>query len=225
VTVTPGSPTIYAGTPVVLTIVVTYSGVSGFTDFQLSSTNLPSGLSLSSAKTTAGSCNSTPRLVCDLGGLAGGDQVTITVSAVAASAGQFPIALNGVQSGFGDHINTSYTLVAGAPLPIPVSPSSPPGPSLVTAPTLSIVAPGKLVLSSRQASLHLTARTSIAGKLTLALFASNGKKLAGFQREVSAGSTRLSLLLPKKARQHGRDALRIRLSGARKFVTVRIVIA
>jgi len=60
--------------------------------------------------------------------------------------------------------------------------------------------------------------------IVLALFDGKGRKLAGWVERAEAGTHRIALVLPPKARMPGRDRLRVRATGGvAKTLPVRIL--
>jgi uncharacterized repeat protein (TIGR01451 family) len=121
--IAPASPV--AGTSFTKTITITNDGPDEATNVVLTD-DLPAGLTLVSASTTAGTCNDTDPVVCTVPALASGASVTVTLTLQAASAGSFTnsVFVTSDQDVAGETDSETFTVTpaaAGAVAAIPTA--------------------------------------------------------------------------------------------------------
>ena len=111
------------------------------------------------------------------------------------------------------------TATATASVTVQAAPSSPPSAPPAasvqrrTAAALAVFGVKPVRLDASKPRLALTVAVPSRTTIVLALLDRRGHKLAGWVKREEAGTHRLALVLPPKARKPGRDRLRIRATG------------
>jgi hypothetical protein len=83
-----------------------------------------------------------------------------------------------------------------------------------------VTAPRIVLVRGKKPLLSVSVKLTKAAKLGLRLLDRKGRVLASWSRSAKAGTTKLKLALPAKARKAGRDTLRVTVAGHAKNVTV-----
>ena len=106
--------------------------------------------------------------------------------------------------------------------PAPVEPATPatgvpapaqPRPTVVAAVTLSVTAPRTLALSVRKPSLPLTIRSNRGATVAVSLRDAHGSDVARWRSTLRAGTSKIVLPLPARARRPGRYTVRVAVVG------------
>jgi hypothetical protein len=117
---------------------------------------------------------------------------------------------------------TASVTVQAAPSPPPPAPAA--SAHRRTAAALAVFGVKQVRLGAATPRLALTVAAPDRTTIVLALFDGKGRKLAGWVKRAEAGTHRIILVLPPKARKPGRDRLRVRATGGvAKTLPVRIL--
>jgi hypothetical protein len=94
----------------------------------------------------------------------------------------------------------------------------------VGSPLTSVTRPAAVSLRAKKPTLTLTLVLARAARLQLVLRDAKSHLLASWSRSAKAGTAKLTLVLPEKARKPGRDNLKIMVSGHAKTEPVAVTV-
>jgi hypothetical protein len=239
VSISPATQTVTQGQSAVYSISIT--AVGGFTG-QLTitatgppgatgtfSTNAPLTLTVTPSTTTpAGTYQVSVRAASADGTIVGTASASLTVNAAGGGGGGGGAGGGGGGGGGGGAPPVAPPVAAPPVAPPSVPAAKPPSPMRTTvavgSPLTSVTRPAAISLKAKKPTLTVTLVLARAAGLQLVLRDAKGHLLASWSRSAKAGTAKLKLVLPKKARKPGRDNLEITVARHAKTVPVTVTV-